>query len=93
MVMTMTSFKARLAALEALDNAQPTGPAYVCLHQHDYDALDSLTTPADVRAAIVDAYELGQAQKWYVGVCLCIPPEMCRVCSDTPVSEGHDRGE
>ena len=76
---------ARLAALEALDNAQTTAPAYVCIHPLDWAAYIDVTTPADVRQAIARAYQLTAGQSWF-SICDCAPPEQCRVCADQPVS-------
>jgi hypothetical protein len=82
----MKSFSKRLAQLEALEQAQQPGPpSYVCLHAADYAALDDATTPAELRQAIAEAYQLsGDQQKLYVGICCCWGVESCRVCSDQP---------
>lgn len=82
------SFSARLAALEALDAAQqPERPPFVCFHALDWEAYDDLSTPAELRQAIAEAYQLdgGQSRKAYCGLCMCDPPESCRVCRDEPV--------
>lgn len=81
------SFKSRLEALERLEAArQPEAPTYVCMHSADYAALDDLATPAEQRAAIAEAYQLGGTQqKLYAGLCMCDPGESCRVCADQPV--------
>lgn len=79
------SFASRLAALEALEAAQrPDAPAFVCMHQVDYAALNDVATPADVKRAIARAYGLA-GQKIYVDLCGCDPGESCRVCRDEPL--------
>jgi hypothetical protein len=83
--MTSKTIAARLAALEALERGRPAGPTFACIHPLDWEAYDDLSTPADVRQAIADAYQLDAGQKLYVGCCLCDPPEACRVCGDEPV--------
>lgn len=85
----MKSSKARmeeLEALEARDAAQrPDLPTYICFHADDWEAYIDLVTPVETKAAIADAYQLGSsAQKLYIGLCMCDPPESCRVCDDRP---------
>lgn len=85
------TFRARLAALEALEAQHQAAelPVFVCLHALDAAALDDVATLPEVRAAIVAGYQIGgRQQKLYSGLCTCSwddPPASCRVCGDRPL--------
>ena len=80
------TFAARLAALEQLERTHKLLelPAFVCVHHLDWEAYLDPTTPADLRAAIADAYDLSTGAKVYVNACLCWGVGSCRVCDDAP---------
>jgi len=66
----------------------PAAPAFVCIHQLDWEAYTDVTTPPALVDAIAAEYRMSGSQKVYIGVCLCwSDAEHCRVCSDTPFVE------
>jgi hypothetical protein len=83
----MRSFRDRMARLEALEQAHPDAPPYLCIRVDDWAQLDNPTLDPIAAGAILRRYGLTDVRqlqtKVYVGICACSwddPPGRCPVC-------------